>query len=263
MMGDQNVIANNIDQEMPEDREDIAQIAKYDLFKKLRNNLTKQQKIQIKVERFDNGYFLNKDIATIPADISEDVRPLRKVTESLLDAFISKNEIVRDRKLSWIVKNLDQPYAAEFKNKFENNGFQSVCKAQDLAGELFKSHNPDYKAAQAVISKGDNGRVVTRKADRVQLPAVQAAAVVVVNPATDPVALFKRALREKVIGEAPLVKGIVTRENKQLKVDVAVNSEVMKLARTSIHLPLADDIRTVEDRRTVGILANIFQLLED
>ena len=51
------------------------------IFKKLRSNLSISQKIEFIVKRYDNAYFIDKEIDTL-THVEEIIRPLQKVKKS-------------------------------------------------------------------------------------------------------------------------------------------------------------------------------------
>jgi hypothetical protein len=225
------------------------------LFTKLRSDLSIKEKIKIKVARYDNDYFLGIELDAIDDAIEENIRPLQKVTKELLAGFMNKNEKAKDRKLSWALRHLDEDFARDFKDKFENDRFSNTLAAQNAASELFKQHSGLYSASQAVVSKAPNGgRVVKRKLDAVIVPD---------NNAVNPRARVINDLNGNLAGQKDSIREILAMKKEQLGTLINQDTDDMVCARAAFGKPNAEQISTVEERKVVCIMALFHRMINN
>jgi hypothetical protein len=114
------------------------------------------------VKKYNNNYFLNIDPNELQ-DIEEIIRPLRKVTKELLKKKINKNTKALTKKLSWTLKNIEQPFCAEFKQIFEENRFRTVNDAAQFAAKLYAANCEDYMKSKSTVTSENGIRQVKRR----------------------------------------------------------------------------------------------------
>ena len=133
-----------------------------DLFPKLLGHSI-QRKIELTVQRYDLNYFLNASEDEI-LQAPQEIQPLMIVTDQVFKEHISYDTTAKDKKLSWVFNNMDQEFASEFKEKYENNEFTSVKEATAFAIEIYKVHNAaEYNSSKAVVTSVDGMKVVKKR----------------------------------------------------------------------------------------------------
>jgi hypothetical protein len=109
-----------------------------------------QEKVNLTVQLHDNNYFKNKTIEELQY-VDKRIRPIKRVTQE----YFTKHRSTRalNKKFSWIMKNLDQPFAQEFADNLSKNAFKSVKKVQLEAAKIFKVQNSsEYNENKATVS---------------------------------------------------------------------------------------------------------------
>ena len=109
------------------------------------------EQIETTVTRHINDYFIGvADLSTIP----ESLRP-EFIIESKdhLKAFVSANEILKNKKLTWIWMQ-EAPWAAEFRDKIESGTIATLTEAKKEAGLYYKQYSDSYKGGQATKQTG-------------------------------------------------------------------------------------------------------------
>lgn len=108
------------------------------LFKKLPNELRINEKIAILKIRHENNYFLEKEISELDELGFDDyVKPNFKVTNTLLDSFLSRDQKSKIKKLCWVL-NSNENYASKFKQSYEENKFKTVAEAVKYASKIYR-----------------------------------------------------------------------------------------------------------------------------
>jgi hypothetical protein len=95
--------------------------------------------------------------------VEEIIKPLTRITSGLLAKNISRHARATTKKLSWVMKNLDEPFCAEFKEKFEANEFRSVKAAELCASTIYKDHCEDYDHKKATVVSVDGVKLFIKK----------------------------------------------------------------------------------------------------
>ena len=122
------------------------------VFRKLGNNLSIKEKVELTVTLHTENYFLGKTFEELQA-VDKRIQPLKMVTTKHISLIKSTKAL--NKKLSWVMSrdNRDKPFAQQFISDLANNKFTSVIKAQHRARYIFKTENPEeYSAKQATNS---------------------------------------------------------------------------------------------------------------
>lgn len=124
------------------------------IFNKVNSSFTIKEKIEIFVIRYDYNYFLEVDLNQLC--LPEVILPIQYVTRDLYNKNITKDQKAKSKKLSWMLKNQDQLFASEFKQKYSNNDFKSVREAETYASKIYSEYSPLYQSSKATV-KSING----------------------------------------------------------------------------------------------------------
>ena len=119
------------------------------LFEKLNSDFTIKEKIEISVIRYDWNYFLEMDLSQIY--LPEVVKPLQYVTKEMYNKCISKDQKAKSKKLSWVLKNQNEEFCADFREKYKSNAFKSVREAELYAASIYSKYCELYQSAKATV----------------------------------------------------------------------------------------------------------------
>lgn len=132
------------------------------LFPKIPLNLTLREKIEIILERHENNYFLNQDLGEIEDYITEIVKPNFKVTEELLNKYLTRDSRAKIKKLYWVTRN-NEDFAYVFNSNIDQNKFASVRDAQIEAAKIYKDNCEFYQKSKATVYSENGNKLIKRK----------------------------------------------------------------------------------------------------
>ena len=124
------------------------------LFRAHTKTATVAEQVEITVTRHINNYYMNhqESLDTIHASLRPEFI-VKSMSE--LKLYISKNEMLRNKKLAWIWK-LDTPFAADFKSKVNSGLIPTLTEAKTQASRLYSEHSETYQADRATKERGGN-----------------------------------------------------------------------------------------------------------
>lgn len=131
------------------------------LFEKLNSSFTIKEKIEISVIRYDYNYFLESSLEG--CFLPRIVLPLQYVTRELYNKHISKDQKAKTKKLSWVLKNKDEEFCTEFRQKYANNEFKSVREAEHLAANIYSKYCDFYQSSKATVQSVNGVKIWTKK----------------------------------------------------------------------------------------------------
>ena len=129
-------------------------------FRKFPKELTITEKIKYTVELYNNNYFIDRDVRELDY-IDEHIRPMQTVPRTYLREF--KDQVAKNKKLSWVFARMDSPFAEEFKQQYEAAAFSSVRDAIQMACRIYAANCSDYKQAQSTVYSQNGVKCVTKK----------------------------------------------------------------------------------------------------
>lgn len=132
------------------------------IFKSFSKPLSINERIKIKVDRYNQNYFLNCELEELE-EFDEHTRPLVKVTQYLYDKNITRDSRAKDKKLAYVFEHMDDYSCIEFKTKWNNCEFRNVLEAEKLSWQIFKNINPDYSSGRSTVTSINGERVALKK----------------------------------------------------------------------------------------------------
>ena len=125
------------------------------LFKPHPKRSTLTEQIETTVTRHINNYYVGvQDLSTIPASL----RPQFTIQSTdQLKSYISSNEILRNKKLSWLWRQ-DTPWAQEFKDKVNSETITTLTEAKQEAVIYYKKYSDSYQGDRATKVRGGSSK---------------------------------------------------------------------------------------------------------
>ena len=77
---------------------------------------------------------------------------MQKVTKALHKKVINRNAQAQHKKLSWVLKYINEKFSQQSKINIENNTFNTVKSAEILAAQIYKINCKYYIASKATVS---------------------------------------------------------------------------------------------------------------
>lgn len=163
--------------------------------------------------------------------------------------------MAHNRKLSWAMKNLDQPFSQSFVKDLPK--FTSVKNAQLAAVNLFKRHNPAaYKSDRVTVSSQQVGdktvKVFKKKTENESVNSTNE------NQFSDFVKLAKDKLRDQVTNFGKLS----SMTSAQHLDKINTNSQSIQFAKEAFGQVDTNKITSATNRSTVTAVATVFDFLE-
>ena len=196
--------------------------------------------------------FLDKEPSEITNLPNEIVRPMCKITKDNLNEAVSRDQRAKTKKLSWVLKQLDDEKFLSFARQLDK--FTSVSAAESEAAKLFREHSNDYSISQATIKKVDGEKVIIRRA---AVPAAAAAAVTPTSSSESDIASFKQQLLDHPLVDR--IREIISMKPTESATAVSESNDDDDLAYGLKHFGQSDYRKLTKhtDRQTVLLLAQL------
>ena len=208
------------------------------LFPEFPAHMSVKDRVNIIISRHKHNYFkdwTSDQLETSTADSL--VKPIQPITSEVYNDRIKKNEVTRNKKLSYcvdIAAKEDAPnWAKKFYDDLCTNKISSTTKAKDLASSLWRQYSPEYDNKRAVqVPSSQPGHNVKRKRReneaeytyRKRLAAENAVSTNMNEIADDPAA-------ETAMSIQPSLKYIMQLNKAQLQAKIADSSESVEILK--------------------------------
>lgn len=125
------------------------------LFPDLPSQLSVLEKVKVISTRHQHDYFQGWTRQQLTDSILADhIKPREPITKEDLKRELTRNELIRNRKLSYCIEmaatNNSPTWSTDFIKDIENGTLKSLTQAKDAATVLWKQHSSTYDQSKAV-----------------------------------------------------------------------------------------------------------------
>jgi hypothetical protein len=121
-----------------------------------------KERLDIKLMRHRNKYFIDKNLDTIDPTLSVLVRPIVKVNSKNLLNSVSNDQQSKVRKIDWVL-NRTEPFAAAVIEKYENEEYDNFLQIYNDCWPICEKYDPEYRHDKKTVSSLNGVKVYKKK----------------------------------------------------------------------------------------------------